>query len=290
MLNWCLLSILLLNQPVSPEEKPATKALADALIFHAPFDKSLDAAYALGDGKLYSAKSGKALTGKPGFEAPHVKHEKKKGRFGGSLNYVKKGKPLLYFNGGKNVGYKKKAFSGTVSLWLSLDPGKDLEPGYVDPIQITDKKWNDASFFVDFTDKNPRDFRLGAFCDFKVWNPKNTKWDQIKVSERPMVSAKKMTFKKGHWTHVVYTFENFNTDAKKAKASLYIDGKLQGTLEGRDQKYTWDIKKVSIQLGINYVGGLDDVAIFNQALSGKEVETLFKLKNGVSELSAKKKR
>ena len=73
-----------------------------------------------------------------------------------------------------------KDWSGTVSFWLRLDPDKDLEPGYADPIQITDKKWDDASFFVDFTkDDKPRHFRLGIYSDLKVWNPKGLNFDTM---------------------------------------------------------------------------------------------------------------
>ena len=46
---------------------------------------------------------------------------------------------------------------------LKLDPETDLEPGFCDPLQITDKAYNDSAVWVDFPkDDIPRHFRLVA--------------------------------------------------------------------------------------------------------------------------------
>ena len=34
------------------------------------------------------------------------------------------------------LNYNDRNWSATVSVWLRLDPDKDLEPGYCDPVQI----------------------------------------------------------------------------------------------------------------------------------------------------------
>jgi hypothetical protein len=53
---------------------------------------------------------------------------------------------------------------GTLSFWLRLDPQKDLAPGFTDPIQLTDKAYNDSAVWVDFTkDDVPRYFRCARF-------------------------------------------------------------------------------------------------------------------------------
>ena len=101
------------------------------------------------------------------------------GRYGGSMRFVDpKAKAVVLYKGENNVAYASDGWSGSVSIWLQLDPAKDLAPGYSDPIQITDKKWNDASLFLDFTKDNPRDFRLGVFSDLAFWNPDDTPWDK----------------------------------------------------------------------------------------------------------------
>src|SRR4030095_14698879 len=97
-------------------------------------------------------------------------------------------------------------------LWLSLDPEKDLEPGYCDPIHVTERGWNDGAIFADFTkDDTPRHFRLGAFADRKVWDPRERDWNAVPVPERPMVEVAKPPFARGQWTHVVLTWAGFNS-------------------------------------------------------------------------------
>ena len=271
---------------VSPADD-ATRALKESLTFHATFDATVDADFARGDKRLYTTTTGKPEDGKPGMRRGDVTIVTGKGRFGDAVRFSKKAKEVVYYRGKDNVAYKKTDWSGTISFWLSLDPEKDLEPGYVDPIQITDKKWNDASLFVDFTkDDKPRHFRLGTFADYKVWNPKDRKFDDIPDAERPFVVVKKTPFARDKWTHVVMTLDGFNAAEGKptGTASLYLDGKLQGTISGRPQTYTWDMEKANILLGLSYIGLFDDLALFDRALSAKEVETLYGLEKGVSEL------
>ena len=113
-----------------------------------------------------------------------------------------------------------------MSFWLKVDPVNELDPGYVDPIQITPNTWNDASFFVDFNkDGNPRAFRLGAFADRAVWNPTKK---EVPEPQRPLVPAKSHPFSKDKWTHVAFTWERFNTGKKDGVAMLYLNGKKGG--------------------------------------------------------------
>jgi hypothetical protein len=47
----------------------------------------------------------------------------------------------------------------------------------------------------------------------------------------------------------------------------------------------WDTSKVTMRLGTgNYVGLMDDISLFNKALTEAEIQTLYNLKNGVEEL------
>ena len=132
------------------------KTLAQGLTFHASFDGQVDADYAQGDSKFYTAESYKmADQATPGLNHPDVKLSSGKGRYGDALEFQKKNSKALFFKGPGNVEYSDANWSGTVSFWLSLDPAKDLEPGYCDPIQVTDSDWNDAALWVDFN-KEPR--------------------------------------------------------------------------------------------------------------------------------------
>ena len=49
-------------------------------------------------------------------------------------------------------------------------------------------------------------------------------------------------------------------------ASLYVNGKLQGAVR-QPLVYKWDLSKVAIMLGIEYIGDLDDLMIFRRAIT-----------------------
>lgn len=268
--------------------EPDRESLKKALTLHASFDGQVDADFARGDKRLYTAPNYSARKeAKPGLHRADVEIAKGKGKFGDALRFGKNDKAMVFFQADKNVAYRDKDWSGTVSLWLSLDPDKDLQPGYSDPIQITDKKWDNASFFVDFTkDDKPRHFRLGAYADFKVWNPMNRKFDDIPTAERPLSEEiVKPPFARERWTHVAFTFSGFNTSKPDAVARLYVDGKPSGVIKDRVQTYTWEPSQALIMLGLSYIGLFDDLAIFDRALSEEEVGALYRLDGGVKALS-----
>ena len=266
---------------------PAAEALRESLTFYASFDDSVDADVAKGDARLFTSPNGKREDAKPGLQRDDVALVKT-GRHGGGLLFAKKSSAVVYFEAAKNVAYSQGAMRGTVSFWLSLDPAKDLEPGFCDPIQITDKTWNDAAIWVDFSKENPREFRLGAFADKKVWNPTDRKFDDIPENERPMVPVRKPPFAKGRWTHVVFTYDGFNARNGDGTAKLYLDGKLQGELVRR-QVFTWDPSKTRILLGLSYIGLFDELSIFDRALTADEVNSLYRLDGGLQSLASRSK-
>jgi hypothetical protein len=83
---------------------------------------------------------------------------------------------------------------------------------------------------------------------------------------------------------VAFTFENFNSGGEDGVATLYIDGQPQGSLRGRRQTFTWDPAKSAIMLGLSYVGLMDDLAIFDRALTAEEIKQLYALPQGVAAL------
>jgi hypothetical protein len=263
----------------------ADESLRKALTFHASFDKVLDADFALGNKQLYTATSYKKREdAKPGLHHPDVQLLSEAGRFGGALKFAKKNTKALYYPAAKNVAFRPGGWNGTVSFWLSLDPESDLEPGYCDPIQVTDEDYNDAALWVDFTkDDKPRHFRLGVFGDLKSWNPKDLPPDKNPDFLGRLVVVKNTPFARGRWTHVVITHQGLG-HAKGGVAKLYLDGVLQGKTPVISESFGWDLERAAIRLGVNYVGLFDDLSVFNRELSAQDVKALHQLKDGVKSL------
>lgn len=269
---------------VTKEPSPPADGLSAALSFHASFDRGPTADFARGDAQIYTAPKYDQLDqASPGIDAPEVTIEDNAGRIGSALKFSRSYKGALFYRSEENLDYSTEDWAGTISFWLNLDPDKDLEPGYCDPIQVTDTAYNDASIWVDFSKDPPRDFRLGVFGDLEVWNPQ-----KISPNDNPdfinrLVAVKKPSFKRGSWTHIVITWTGLNSPAG-GTARLYLDGALQGAAEGIREPFTWDLSASTIRLGINYVGLFDELACFDRALSDKEVRTLHEIEGGVATL------
>jgi hypothetical protein len=278
-----LLAIALLDCAASNVAAADFDKALKSLTFYASFDKGADADFAKGDPRLFTRTATKPTwTSKPGLLTDDLtKLEPDKGLSGGTLRFTKRNSKWIFYKADTNLPYSKKNWSGSVSAWLRLDPEKDLDPGYCDPIQITTRKWNDGSFFVDFDKEgDPRDFRLGAFADFAAWNPENKKVNDISEDDRPLVKVKNPPFGSEKWTHVCFTWKRFNTGTKDGVASFYLDGKHVGDLEGWNQTWTWkDDEESRILIGLNYIGLFDDLMCFDRALSAKEVQSIYALRN-----------
>ncbi|MEM9075494.1 MAG: LamG-like jellyroll fold domain-containing protein [Bacteroidota bacterium] len=252
--------------------------LKNNLIFYAPFDGTTSAKMAIGDSEIYSATSRKELqNAKKGLELSNVTLAEGVGLSGDALDFKKKGKPVVFYDAFQNVGYSKKSWSGAISFWLQLDPAKDLEPGYCDPIQITDVNYNDASIWVDFTKENPRDFRLGVIGDLAQWNPENLGPDNNPEFDKRLVRMKNPPFNRGEWTHIAINFSNLGTASSEYE--LFVNGELQGTIKNIGDLFTWDEEKAKIFLGLSYIGLMDELSVFSKPLSGKSINEIFKAKS-----------
>jgi hypothetical protein len=268
---------------------PRSSSLRSALTFYAPFDGNTDAAFAKGDPRLFNAPSMKAKdSAARGLPTNHViRFAPGEGRFGDAIRFTKKQAPFLFYRAATNVHYAPSNWSGTVSFWLNTDPINELETGFCDPLQVTPRAWNDAAFFVEFEKRETIPFRLGVYSDFKVWNPNNTEWGKIPFSQKPLVTVENPPFAKGKWTHIVFTWENFNTGQSNGVPKLYLDGRFQGQLSPRVQTFTWDPQQCLIGMGIAYKGLFDELSAFNRALSEAEVKELHGLPQGVRSLLGK---
>jgi hypothetical protein len=250
--------------------------------FLCTFDETTTADIAAGDGRLFTAENLRGLdNATPGLRDPDVALAEGQGLVGDALEFKKKKRLITFYKAESNTVYSASSWSGSVSFWLQLDPASDLEPGYCDPIQITDSAYNDGAIWVDFTKDNPRDFRLGIIGDLKSWNPDKTPPDKNPEFERRLITVTHPPFARGKWTHVVINFFGLNSD--RGKSELYVDGILRGTLDVKDP-FTWDAGKSRILLGLNYIGLLDELAIFDRPLSRDEVNILNRAEGGIGSI------
>ena len=260
----------------------ARARLSKALTLHASFDKGLDADFSRGDKKCYVQQGKMLVPAKPNEE---VKLAADAGRFGGALHFPKKGTYRPSYKDGGGLGYNAKSWSASVSAWLRLNPDKDLEPGYCDPIQIIGDDNKKGYIFLEWSkDETPRYFRYAIRPLFPIWNPKNMQWADIPNDKKPMVQVARAPFSREKWTHVVFTLENINDKSKPPIGKLYLNGKLQGTIEKWNMTFDWDPAQVLLVLGANYVGYMDDLAVFDRPLTDVEVDRIHGLKKGIREL------
>ncbi|MDB5384586.1 MAG: hypothetical protein JWM11_232 [Planctomycetaceae bacterium] len=261
------------------QESGSLAATRQALTFSASFDRGANADFAKGDKRIYTALSAERKDPQPGLPGGEIEVAQGQGRHGGAaLRFIKKSDKVVFYKAAGNVAYRQQDWSGTASFWLNLDPQTDLGDWYCDPIQITEKAWNNAALWVDFSkDEKPKHFRLGVLADLKVWNPTNRDFEKMAAAERPVYVVTQPPFERGTWTNVVITFEKFNTGKPDGLAKLYLNGKLQGIVAGRNQIYSWDREKAAIQIGMGYVGLYDDLALFDRALNETEIQALYNL-------------
>lgn len=268
----------------APPANPLNVGLKEALTFYASFDQGVDADFSLGDARLYTVPNRRARdSAQVGLQKRDITREEGKGRYGAGLVFTERSSGNIYYPSEKNIAYTNEDWSGAISFWLSLDPATDLEPGYCDPIQITDVSYNDAAIWVDFTKENPRDFRLGVIGDRDVWNPNPEGPDNenpLFIKKLPVV--KNPPFGSGLWTHVLINFSHLNTN--KGEASIYLNGNLKGVRTAIDTPFTWDLSQSNIYLGLGYIGLMDELSIFKRNLTFPEINTLYSLQNGVHSL------
>jgi len=277
-----LLAVLWVSEP--PTEPVASpESLKESLTFYASYDGRAHADYARGNPYAHTAKDYDQLPdGKRGLRSKFISIAENQGVSGDALEFTRKNDNILYYQAKYNIPYTVENWSGTVSFWLRLNPDEDLEPGYCDPIQITDEGYNDAALWVDFSDKNPRAFRMGVYADLNAWNPDGTEGADNPEFIKRLVPSKDMPFGRNQWTHVVIRYENLNSDG--GSAQLYLNGELHGTQQDIREPFGWDVERATIRLGLSYVGLLDELAIFNKALSKEEIAELYSMQGNLKSI------
>jgi hypothetical protein len=104
----------------------------------------------------------------------------------------------------------------------------------------------------------------------------------------PLVTVKEIGFRQGQWNHVVMSWRNLDTGKPNAEAALFINGKLMGTLQNRPLAMRWDIEQTGIYVAVNYIGLLDELAIFNRPLTAEEIGVLREVRERPGEIFEKK--
>jgi formylglycine-generating enzyme required for sulfatase activity len=253
-------------------------ALRKAVTLYASFDEAVKADVGGGDLTLSMRFNDEKEKGKfifeKGFDDKVFRIAKGKGIAGGALEPtdVLPRNGRIFFPARGNIAFKKGGWSGAVSMWINTDPNKLLKTKFCDPVQITQKGANNGGIWFDFNDAKPRDLRMGVFPAVPEGKPGIKEEDP----NAPIVWVKGIGFKQGDWHHVVLSWQNFDTGEASAHAVLYIDGKRIGSVKDRAIAMEWDIDKAGIYIAVNYLGLLDEFAVFNRPLSAPEAALLHK--------------
>lgn len=236
--------------------------LRRSICLYASFDRGVEADISRGGGV-------------PALLPSVVRLDPGAGRHGGALVFSASrhgwGEDEFTFPAPGNFPYGPDGFSGTISLWLSGDPDKDLDPECpVDPFHIS-RRAADGSFYLDLTRPNdprygsPRKLRFGLYND----SPANDRF----VGGQLIVVGD-LNWQRGEWHHVVATWRNANSGAKDGLAQVYVDGVLRGWMEGYEHRVTWDIEGMTVGLGQRYAGKIDEVLILDTDVDAGQVREL----------------
>jgi hypothetical protein len=271
-----LLAYAEVARQVLPTEKAAAAALRKTATFHASFDEEVRGDH--GGSLALHTRSKEKEKGKfvfrEGFDSKVFRIAKGKGIAGGALEVTDTlpNNGRVFFPAKGNLAYRKGGWGGALSVWVNTDPNRLLKTKFCDPIQITQKGANNGGIWFDFNDARPRDLRHGAFPAV----PEGQKPIPEEDPRAPMVRVPKIDWKAGDWHHVVLSWQNFDTGKEDAVSALYIDGKLIGTIKGRALAMDWDLDRAGIYVAVNYIGLLDELALFRRALTAEEVQALHK--------------
>jgi hypothetical protein len=258
------------------DDQGGKDALLRPVTFYASFDEAVKGDHGGGDLTVstrfnHETEKGKFVFEK-GFDAKVFRIAAGKGIHGGALEVVdvlpRNGR--IFFPARGNLAYRKDGWGGAVSVWINTDADKLFKTKFCDPIQITERGANDGGIWFDFNDAKPRDLRMGLFPAVAAGEKPLAESDPM----APMVWVKGVGFKAGDWHHVVVSWDHLDTGKKDARADLFIDGKHRGTVADREIAMKWDVDRAGIYVAVNFIGLLDELALFDRALTAAEVTRL----------------
>ncbi|MEZ5365757.1 MAG: LamG-like jellyroll fold domain-containing protein [Bryobacterales bacterium] len=253
--------------------------MLDAVTFYASFDRAVRADVGVSRVRTRSGRptEPEQWTFQDGYDASLYRIAD--GVSGGALEALAAPEDFgrFFFPGEGNLPYASGGWQGSASFWINTDPNTRILAPFCDPIQITQKGANCGGLWIDFPESSPRDMRLGAFPGvgriFAESDP-----------DAPLVVVRDVGFRWGDWHHVAFTWTDFDTGRADARAALYVDGQLQGELAERDIAMGWDLAQTGIYVAVNYVGLLDELALFRRALTATEIRVLSERPDALSSL------
>jgi len=261
---------------VKAADPGAGAELRKATSFYASFDEAVRGDFGGGGLTLntrfnHAAEPG-AFVFENGFDEKVFRIAPNKGVQGGALEVVdvlpRNGRVFFPVKG--NLAVKNDGWSGAVSVWCKTDPNSLIKATFCDPVQITHKGANNGGIWFDFNNAKPRDLRHGAFPAI----PEGAKGLGEDDPQAPMVRVPANDWKQSDWHHVVLNWKNFDTGKDDAMSALWIDGKLIGEVKGRTLAMGWDVDKAGVYVAVNYIGLLDELALFSRALTPEEIRLL----------------
>jgi len=264
----------------SPTEAGGASPLKKALTFYASFDETLTPDVGVGPIKTRFGDPNDPAkqTFEDGYNKDIYRIAKGKGVAGGGCLEaidVLPNRGRFFYPVKGNLAFKKGGWSGACSMWINTDPDTLFKLTFCDPVQITQKGANNGGIWFDFNDAKPRDMRMGVFPAIS----KDGVGAKESDADAPLVRVLKVGFKVGDWHHIVLSWSNFDTGKNDAIATLYVDGKKIGDVKDRAIAMDWDIEKAGIYTAVGYCGLLDEMALFNRALTADEVAALHKQPN-----------
>ena len=269
-------AVILSCAPTSATDAADPNLMRDSLTFYASFDETLDADLANGSNRLRTRYGALDNPGGFRFEDGYPQNvfrvAPEQGVHGGALEAldVLPENGRIFFPAQNNLAYDARGWSGTVSFWIKTNPDTMLKTPFCDPVQITEKGATNGGLWIDFPDSDPRDLRLGAFQSEGDGRERISESDP----DAPLVVVSPVGFKETDWHHVLFTWSDFDSAAEDAQAVLYIDGNKQGEIGGRNITMDWDGSRTGIYVAVNYIGLLDELAVFNRRLSEEEISRL----------------
>jgi hypothetical protein len=270
------LALLSALSVASPQD--SVGAIRQAVTLRASFDEAVRADYGRGELGLSTRFNHETernqFVFEKGFDSAVFRVAQNAGIVGSALEardlLPRNGR--IFFPAQGNIAYRKGGWEGSVSVWLKTDPNTMLKSRFCDPVQITERGASNGGLWFDFNDSKPRDMRMGAFPAVRTGEKPVGEGDP----SAPIIWLKGVGFKADEWHHVAMTWSGFDTGRSGARAALYVDSKLIGELRDRQIAMDWDLEKAGIYIAVGYIGLLDELAVFNRALSPAEIALLFK--------------
>ena len=255
------------------------------LLFLSTFDDTTDVNLFGPDndaGWIYTAESTKRTRVLLDNRCPEVSIAKDDGKIGDCLRFAEKTKDVLFYQASPNLASPRRNWSGTVSFWLKPDL-ENLGTENCYPIQLSDGDWNHGGFFVRFRGESPSTFEFGTVSGGDAAQAVHCP-NGVTEDLRFVAAIETIKFAKDKWTMVTFTFENVNPDGHDTSvAKAYLNGDLVGQIrqplhiQWMDPDNLKAEQNAAVFIGINYIGSVDDLRMYDRALSEPRIQMLYKM-------------